>query len=81
MPGFEARSWHGVFVPTATPLEIVARLNSEIVKILRIPEAKKGLNAQGVKLVGNSPKEYAASVRKERHKWAKAVIASGARAE
>jgi tripartite-type tricarboxylate transporter receptor subunit TctC len=78
---FEGRSWHGVFLPAATPAEIIARLNAEIVKILRLPDVKERLNAQGVELGGSSPEEFAAFVRKELAKWAILVKESGARVD
>ena len=81
LPGFEVRSWHGVFLPAATPPEITARLNAEIVKILRLPDVKERLNAQGVELGGSSPEEFAAFVRKELAKWAIIVKESGARVD
>ncbi len=81
LPGFEVRSWHGVFLPAGTPPEITARLNAEIVKILRLPDVKERLNAQGVELDGSSPEELAAFVRKELAKWAIVVKESGARAD
>lgn len=79
LPGFEVRSWHGVFAPAGAPREITARLNAEIVKILRLPDVKERLNAQGVELAGSSPEEFAAFVRKELAKWARLVKESGAR--
>ncbi|MBI3068379.1 MAG: tripartite tricarboxylate transporter substrate binding protein, partial [Betaproteobacteria bacterium] len=79
LPGFEVRSWHGVFAPAGTPREITARLDAEIVKILRLPDVKERFNAQGVALAGASPEEFAAFVRKELAKWARLVKESGAR--
>ena len=38
VPGFETYQWYGVFVPSRTPPEIVARLNRELVAIMRTPE-------------------------------------------
>src|SRR5215207_3651088 len=46
-PGFEAITWYGMFVPAGTPPSIVARLNGEVVKILRAPDFRDWLVAQG----------------------------------
>ncbi len=81
LPGFEVRSWHGVFVPAGTPAEIITLLNTRIVAGLAAPDVKERLSAQGVELVGNRPEEFAAFVRAELAKWGKVVKASGARAD
>ena len=55
LPGFEAVSVHGVFVPVKTPDAIVARLQQEIVRVLQRPESKERLASVGVEPVGVSP--------------------------
>jgi tripartite-type tricarboxylate transporter receptor subunit TctC len=47
LPGFDIVSWFGVLAPAATPKEIVARLNTELIKILSIPEVQKRLHRGG----------------------------------
>jgi tripartite-type tricarboxylate transporter receptor subunit TctC len=78
-PGFEAVTWYGLFVPAGTPAAIVARLNSEVVKILRAPDFRDWLIAQGADPVGSTPDELAAFVRTELVKYAKIVKDSGMR--
>ena len=43
LPGFEVGSWQGVFAPAGTPPDIVKRLNTEIVKILKLPDVSEKL--------------------------------------
>jgi len=81
LPGFEVRSWHGVFVPAGTPAEIVQLLSTRIAAGIAAPDVKERLNAQGVELVGNKPEEFAAFIRAEHAKWGKVVKASGARVD
>jgi tripartite-type tricarboxylate transporter receptor subunit TctC len=81
LPGFEARSWHGVIAPAKTPAAIVGRLHMDIVRGLSDPALRARLEPQGVELVGNSPAEFSAFIRSESTKWAKVVKASGARAD
>ena len=81
LPGFEVNTWTGVFAPAATPKEIIARLNSEIVKILKLPEVRQNMLRQGTVPVGDTSEEFAAYVKAEIAKWAKVVKASGARIE
>jgi tripartite-type tricarboxylate transporter receptor subunit TctC len=43
LPGYEATSWNGIVVPAGTPAPIVARLNSEVNKVLAAPEMRAKL--------------------------------------
>src|SRR5438045_6047608 len=65
LPGFEVGSWQGVFAPAGTPPAIVKRLNSEIVKIINMPEIREKLEALGAEPVGNSQEEFSAMVKAE----------------
>ena len=81
LTGFEVKSWNGVVVPTGTPKEIIARLNTEIVRILRQPELREKFLVQGVELVPTTPEEFGAFIKQDIAKWAKVIQLSGARAE
>lgn len=79
--GFEAAAWQGIVVPTGTPNEIVQKLNAEVNKALTHPDIRSRLAAQGADILGGTPTEYAAYLRSEMPRWAKAVKDSGAKAE
>jgi tripartite-type tricarboxylate transporter receptor subunit TctC len=81
VPGYDAGSWYGLLVPAGTPKEVVARLNAETVKLLKLPEVKGRLDSAGFEVLVSTPEEYAAFTRNEIEKWAKVVKASGARAD
>jgi tripartite-type tricarboxylate transporter receptor subunit TctC len=81
LPGFEAVSWFALFAPAATPRPIVDKLQSEVKKILAMPEVAKKLAEIGLEPVGSSADELAAYQRAEIAKWAKVVKDSGAKVE
>ena len=81
MPGFEAAAWQGIVVPTGTPADIIQKLNVEVNKALAHPDVRSRLAGQGADILGGSPAEYAAYLRTEIPRWAKAVKDSGAKAE
>jgi len=81
LPGFEVGSWQGVFAPAGTPPEIVKRLNTEIVKILNLPDVREKLGGLGAEIVANSPEEFSALVKSEVVKWADVVKKSGAKVD
>jgi tripartite-type tricarboxylate transporter receptor subunit TctC len=63
VPGFEMTSWLGLFVPAGTPQPIIAKLNEEIVKIIRSDDIKARFAALGFAVVGSTPEEMAATVK------------------
>ena len=79
--GFDVMSWQGLWVPAGTPADIVRRLNTEVVRIIRTPEVREKFTTLGIEVVGNSPEEFAAFIKTEIAKWAQVVKASGARVD
>ena len=79
LPGFEALQWFGLLMPAGTPADIVAKLNAEVVKILKLPEVRERLQAMGIEIAGNSPEQFAAFMRSETTKWGRIVKDSGAK--
>ena len=78
VPGYDANAWFGVFAPAGTPDAVIARLQSEISKIVKIPEIRDRFLALGAEPVGSTPEQFAAFYRAEVVKWAKVVKDSGA---
>ena len=81
LSGFDASAWQGIMAPAATPNDIVQRLNTEVNKTLAHPEVRAKLAAQGADVLGGTSAEYAAHLRSELPRWAKAVKDSGAKAD
>lgn len=73
LPGYSAGPWYGVLAPAGTPPEILARLNQEIVKILRSPQVKQTLSNEGADPVGSTPTEFATLLIAETERWGKVV--------
>jgi len=69
--GFEAVSWGGVMVPAGTPRPVIARLNADINRILKMPDVADKLKALGAVIVGSSPEEFDSYVKDEIAKWGK----------
>jgi tripartite-type tricarboxylate transporter receptor subunit TctC len=75
---YDANAWFGVFAPAGTPDAVIARLQTEISKILKAPEIRDRFLALGAEPVGSTPEQFAAFYRNEVAKWAKVVKDSGA---
>jgi tripartite-type tricarboxylate transporter receptor subunit TctC len=74
--GFESGTWQGVLVPAGTPPAIVARLATELTKIIRSPDVRSRLTVQGAEVYTMSPTEFAPFFEGERKRWA-GVVAKG----
>jgi tripartite-type tricarboxylate transporter receptor subunit TctC len=73
LPGFVVSSMFGVLAPANTPREIVDRLNSELVQILKMPEVKEQLLQQGAYALSTSPQQTAERIKKEIGMWATVI--------
>jgi tripartite-type tricarboxylate transporter receptor subunit TctC len=81
IPGVEVTSWWGVLVPAKTPNDIVARLNTEVVKIMTSADARQRLGSLGADLVTNTPQQFADYIKLENAKWGQLARESGARVD
>ncbi len=76
LPGYEVVQWNGVLAPARVPAAIVARLNSEIERMLALPEMKSRLAADGADAAGGPPEKFAAFIRSDIDKWTKVIKAA-----
>ncbi len=77
LKGFQAVAWNGLTAPARTPKEVIARLNADVIKVVRSAELAERLKGEGSDPVGNSPAQYAAFLRDEIAKWAKVIKQAG----
>jgi tripartite-type tricarboxylate transporter receptor subunit TctC len=80
-PGFEALSWQGLFAPSATPPELVARISAEVNKAIKTPEIAEFFSSRGFLIDGTTPAAFKAFIAAEVKKWTPIVQASGAKAD
>ena len=80
-PQFEAINWGAYVVPAATPAAAVTRLNTELVRVLKLPEIQDKFRAQGQSAVPGTPDQLAALLQSESARYSKVVKEAGIRAE
>ena len=74
---FVTYTWNGIFAPAKTPKEIVTKLNTAIVKILKMPDVVESLKNNGLDASPSTPEELTAFMKEDIVKWAKVVKAAG----
>ena len=79
--GFESGTWQGLLVPAGTPNEVVARLSAELTQIIRSPDVRSRLTAQGAEVYTMTPAEFATFFEREQKRWAAVVASGGVRIE
>lgn len=81
IPKFESSAWYGMLAPAGTPPDVVDRLSDEVRAILRQPDVKEVLGAQGIEIIASTPAEFGAYIKTELAKWAAVVRKSGAKVD
>ncbi len=73
--------WVGMLAPAGTPPAIVNRLAEEVRKSLARPETRERMKSQGAVIIGDTPAEFAAFLKKDNERWTQVIKASGVKAE
>ena len=71
--GQEAETMQCVLVPAGTPKPIVDLLQTEIARIVNLPDVRDKMLAMGLKPDGMSPAEFAAYIKADVAKWKKVI--------
>lgn len=77
LQGYVVTAWKGLMVPAGTPSDIVNKLNKAMVKILAKPDMRQRMIDMGAEPVGDTPEQFAASIKKEAAWWAALVKSTG----
>lgn len=75
-PGFESVAWFGYFAPKGTPPEILNKFYSELAAVMKMPDVREKLIAQGTDPVGSPPAELRRFIESEIEKWTKVARAA-----
>jgi tripartite-type tricarboxylate transporter receptor subunit TctC len=81
IPGYEATSWFGLFVPKGTPKDVVAKIHRDVASVLKDPDIQKRFFDIGAEVGGQTPEDFAARVRADMDLWAKVAKSAGIKPE
>jgi len=73
---FEGLTWYGIVGPAKLPPAIVAKLNTEINKVLAVPEFKEKLSAEALDTMPMSPDQFGKYIAAELAHWTKVARAN-----
>lgn len=80
-PELTTMVWLGIVAHSAMPKPIVARMNREMVAVLKRPDVIGAFRDLSMEIYTTSPEGMLALARRERERWREVVRASGARAD
>jgi tripartite-type tricarboxylate transporter receptor subunit TctC len=80
-PKLQSTTWFALLAPRGTPPEIIARMNSEVNKILKDPAFTKRLADIGATPLGGTPKDLSEHLTSEISKWGSLIKANGIKAQ
>jgi len=75
--GFNVDSWNGLVAPAGTPKDIISRISIEIARAAKDPKFVARLSQGGVTAIGDTPEEFAATIRNDVSLWADVVKSAG----
>jgi tripartite-type tricarboxylate transporter receptor subunit TctC len=81
LPGYDASLWMGLVMPSATPADVIQRLNRALTEVLSTEEAKATLLAQGVDTETTTPNGLRDRIRTDKDKWHAIIAKAAIRAE
>ena len=77
LPGYEVSPWFAVFMPAATPKDIVAKVNAALLEAMNDPDVVKRFETIGAEPVGSTPEEMAQHLARESERWTKLIQERG----
>lgn len=80
-PGFNASIWFGLMGPAKLPAAMVGRMNSDVNKVLALPDVIARLDEFGAEDGGGTPEQFATFIQSEQTKWAQLIKAKGIKAD
>jgi tripartite-type tricarboxylate transporter receptor subunit TctC len=76
-PGYAVDAWFGIVAPAKTPQDIIAKVSSALVSIMKSPDVRSRFDQLGYDPIGNTSVEFAATIRSDIEKFAKVIKAAG----
>jgi tripartite-type tricarboxylate transporter receptor subunit TctC len=76
LPGFDVNVWYGLLAPAGTPQEVIDKIARDVQAVLKDPDVRKQLLAQGAQPVGDAPAHFGQTMQHEVRMWADVIQSS-----
>lgn len=81
VPGVDLVTWIGFVAPAGTDRAIVAKLNGEITRILKLPETQDKLGSMGMEVIASTPEQFGQTIKDDAVKLGAVIKAAGIKVE
>jgi tripartite-type tricarboxylate transporter receptor subunit TctC len=81
IPQLDATIWVGLFAPKGVPKQIIAKLYSEVAKVLKMPDIRERFTVTGAETVGMRPSDFHARIKADAERYRKIAQAAGIKAQ
>ena len=81
VPGFDVGNWTALFAPAGTPAPVVAKLNAEVLRVMKLPEIQARMVDEGMRTTAMTPKQFGDFVQGVVKRWGEVVKRVGVTAE
>ena len=79
--GYSLTNWFGLLAPAATPTEVVRKIHTDTIRVLKDDDIRRKISEMGADVVGNTPEEFGAAMRAESAQWAEIIKSANIKAE
>ncbi len=79
--GYALTNWFGLLAPAETPKDVLAKVHTDVIRVLKDEDIRKKIGDMGADVVGNSPEEFGAAMRAESAQWADIIKLANIKAE
>ncbi|MGE5523117.1 MAG: tripartite tricarboxylate transporter substrate binding protein [Rhodospirillaceae bacterium] len=77
IPGYAVNNWIGMLMPAKTTRPLIHKVNADVIKAIRLPDAKEKLSGQGFDIQGSTPEEFGNMIRGDIAKYTKVIRQAG----
>ena len=81
LPGFDMTNWYGLLVPSATPRDVVAKLQQEVARIMNLNETKDLMSRSGMTVIASTPHQFSEFLSREMVKYERIIKLAGVKEE
>jgi tripartite-type tricarboxylate transporter receptor subunit TctC len=81
LPAFQAVSWYSLVGPAGMPPAIVAKIQTDVAKVIQLPEIRERLQGLGAEPVGSTPAELTAAMKADYDRYGTIIKRLGIKAD